>query len=260
MRTKIYSLSEESGEIRYIGKTVKSLSSRLCQHLCIARKKTHSHHRDNWLRSLLSKGILPSIALLEEVNGNGCAEEIRWISIFRSSGADLVNTTEGGEGVTGLRHSKETKDRWSKLRRGISTGRPIHPNAKAALLAANLGSIRSEETRSKISAALKGRKLPASTIEKIRASMIGRLFTPEWRAKISAANKGRSFSEETKRKMSESAKRKKLSPEHRAKIGAAMKKRKLSEQHKLNISAAHKRRKCVSREFPIPPSILVGPK
>ena len=85
---------------------------------------------------------------------------------------------------------------------------------------------RGPETRAKVSAALRGRKL-----------------SPETRAKISAAHKGKKVSQETCAKLSEAHKGKKLSPEARAKIGAANKGRKASPEARAKMSAAHKGRK-----------------
>jgi hypothetical protein len=82
------------------------------------------------------------------------------------------------------------------------------------------------ETRTKISAAGKGRK-----------------HTPEHTAKIAAANKGRKRTPETCAKIGLSKKGGKLTPEHRAKISAGLKaasrkrKRKVSAETRAKISA-----------------------
>jgi len=58
------------------------------------------------------------------------------IAFWRSAGSDLTNLTDGGEGIAGLKHSEETKKRWSLQRKG----KPV-----------------SDEGRAKRSASLKGR-------------------------------------------------------------------------------------------------------
>jgi NADPH-dependent glutamate synthase beta subunit-like oxidoreductase len=44
--------------------------------------------------------------------------EIERISFWREAGVDLTNMTDGGEGVSGLCHSDETKALWSAQRKG----------------------------------------------------------------------------------------------------------------------------------------------
>ena len=46
------------------------------------------------------------------------ALEIDRISFWREAGVDLTNMTDGGEGISGLRHSDETKALWSAQRKG----------------------------------------------------------------------------------------------------------------------------------------------
>jgi hypothetical protein len=109
----------------------------------------------------------------------------------------LHNKTDGGEGVSGHIHSKET-------RRKISEG---HKNP-------------SEETRRKISEGNKGKTLSAETRKKISEAKKGKPLSEENRKNLSKVRKGennpnygkrgensiwynRKHSEETKRKMSE---------------------------------------------------------
>ena len=78
MKTKIYFLSDESSRIFYIGKTSGSLSKRLGEHLRDSRDGKVGPRFD-WIRSMLSRGLLPTTSLVGEVDGNGCREEIGWI-------------------------------------------------------------------------------------------------------------------------------------------------------------------------------------
>ena len=61
----------------------------------------------------------------------------------------------------------------------------------------------SEETKKKISAAHKGKKLSDETKRKIGEANRGKQLSEETRKKISEAHKGKHLSEETKRKISE---------------------------------------------------------
>jgi len=183
VKTKIYVLCEPSGEIRYVGKTIRLLGERLRFHLYEARKGV-KNHRCNWIRSLFSKGFLPISQLIGEVEGNGSREEIAWIKYFRDEGLNLVNETDGGEGTLGCR-------------KGI--GHIVSSETRAKLSVAEKGSRNhffgkhhSPETLAKMSMALKGRRNP----------LFGKHRSPETRAKLSAANKGRRPSSEARAKMS----------------------------------------------------------
>jgi len=117
MRAKIYTLSEPSGAIRYVGKTIQTLKRRLYFHLCDTRRGI-KNHRCNWIRLLLKKGLVPIIREIDEVEGDGCNREIGWISFFRRLGLDLVNGTDGGEGLLGCHPSAETRQRISEGHKG----------------------------------------------------------------------------------------------------------------------------------------------
>ena len=99
----------------------------------------------------------------------------------------------------------------------------------AATAGSLLGMKFSDETRSKMSAARKGRKLSPEHIAKTREALLGRKMTLEQRQKMRDARLGRKFrphSAETRAKMSLAAKGRKKSVEHVAKIAASLRGRK----------------------------------
>lgn len=104
----------------------------------------------------------------------------------------LRNRTNGGEGISGYKHSEETKAKLSLLYKN----KPRSP--------------RSAETKAKLSAALKGR--------------INGPHSEETKAKISKANKGRFISNEERAMRSLAQMGKVLSEEHKKKISDSMKK------------------------------------
>lgn len=97
----IYSLSSsaEPDNIRYIGKA-KDLKDRLRRHLGKYYLENEITHKNNWIKSELSKGNLILIKEIEEVNEENWIErEIYWISKFKDDGYELTNGTSGGEGI-----------------------------------------------------------------------------------------------------------------------------------------------------------------
>jgi hypothetical protein len=180
-----------------------------------------------------------------------------WIEKYRSMGAELTNHTDGGGGIVnptqdtrerigaakrgnkywvGKRHTAETRAKLSALK----TGKPMHPNTRAAIFTPEVGA--------KISATHRARELSAEELERKRAVVKLSFHSPEGRAKQRAAvatdehkaalsarqsspesiariraigysNKGRRHSEETKRKMSIRAGLHRHSEEVKAKIG-----------------------------------------
>jgi group I intron endonuclease len=129
---------------------------------------------------------------------------------------NLVNCTDGGDGVFGLVHSEETRQKMSEAIKGKKNHM--------------FGKTHSEESRQKMSEALKGEK----------NHMFGKTHSEETRQKMSEANKGKTFSEETRQKMSEANKGKTLSEETRQKLSEANKGKTLSEETRQKMSGAHK--------------------
>lgn len=111
----IYTLSDpETHAVRYVGKTSHTLTKRLQSHKSEALRKRADgtwyarYYRVNWLRSIYLRGLIPVIQVVESGSGDWQSAERRWIAHYRQSGADLINTTDGGEGAVGVKHSPET--------------------------------------------------------------------------------------------------------------------------------------------------------
>lgn len=93
--TRLYALLDpRTGELRYIGKTKRSLWGRLCQHRSEALKRGGRSAKLKWLRSL--PHMRPRIELLDMVKGDGCAAERAMIGIARALGARITNIADGG--------------------------------------------------------------------------------------------------------------------------------------------------------------------
>lgn len=113
--TFIYTLSDSSGNVRYIGKS-NTPRKRLYSHIQEC-KTSNKSHKINWIRSLLDKDESPILEILEEVSIDSWEDsEIFWIEQFRQWGFNLVNISVGGTN-NNYKRSIETKQkmRSSKL-------------------------------------------------------------------------------------------------------------------------------------------------
>jgi len=248
VKTKLYILANEKGNIRYIGKTSSKLHNRLIEHLYESRKG-RKNYRCNWIRSVLSRGFIPTIVLIGEVEGDGCKEEIAWIQYFRDEGVRLVNMTDGGEGCFGYRgqagkknpffgkhHSLEARQKMSAKRRGkkfspehcqhIGEGnKGKHHSAETCrkISLANKGKIKSAELCQRMSESAKNNTSNLKALRKRNKSGIGKRHTLEHCRKISKALKNNPLVITNCRKMSELHKGKHLSDETRKKISISEK-------------------------------------
>jgi hypothetical protein len=141
------------------------------------------------------------------------------IRCLRKMGVNLVNATDGGEGVSGLRHSEQSRAQMSAKRVGKSPSEETKTKMSEVRRGqANhfFGKSHSDETKKRISEAKKanptdywsGKSRGEETRRKISEALTGRVgvkHTEASRAKISASKKGRpapSPSEETRAKLS----------------------------------------------------------
>lgn len=178
-KVKIYTLKHpDTLEIRYVGKTVRSLSRRLGNHIANAKGNKHNKHLSNWILKILSLGKRPIIELIEEVDSSIWQERERyWISQY----SNLINLTDGGDGCLGFIHSKETR-----LKCGLH----------------NIGRKHTSEYKENMSKQLKGRKLTEEHKAKIGNSNRGKIRTSETLQKLSDSHKGIKQSDESRRKRS----------------------------------------------------------
>lgn len=118
--TRIYTLTDpRTKEIRYVGKTIKTLQQRLTAHLYdINRTKTH---KSNWIREVMSEDLTPIIEEIETLPWNVSQEaEMYWIAQFQAWGFRLVNLTKGGEGTLGRVGSELQRQRMREVNnRGV---------------------------------------------------------------------------------------------------------------------------------------------
>ena len=180
---KIYVLKHpDTLEVRYVGKTVRSLSKRLGNHIANAKGNKHNKHLSNWIINILNNNKRPIIELLEECDYSVWQErEQYWISQF----PNLINLTKGGDGCLGFIQDESTKE---KLRIAM-TGRK-----------------HTEEFKQNMSLRLKGKPLSEEHKANIGKANSGRKATEVTKQKLSESHKGIKQSEESRKKRSETIK------------------------------------------------------
>lgn len=123
----IYTLNHPiTGEIKYLGKTTQKLIDRLNNHVNHVNLKTErggyrdKTYRANWIRKLINEGLKPTIKYFCECDNEDEQNDFEkfWIAKFREIGVNLTNSTDGGEGTLGYKHSDETKRRMSESMKG----------------------------------------------------------------------------------------------------------------------------------------------
>lgn len=164
MKAIIYTLRDPiTNEIRYIGKTKRTLNYRLTQHIQECLKRKMITYKNNWIWSLIQQETLPVIEELETTETENWQDlEKFWIAQFKVWGFRLTNMTDGGDGNQNQIMSIESRIKRSNSLKGKS---------------------RPKEVAEKISKSHKGKKLSESTKEKLRIINLGKKYSEESKAK-----------------------------------------------------------------------------
>ncbi len=115
----IYALEDpRDGELRYIGFT-SAPGRRFREHVHEALRTKIKNHRYDWIRSLLRDGLSPvGRVIVECPKEEAPLLERICIAVYRALGFNLVNCTDGGEGVHGYVYSDETRAKMAAAARG----------------------------------------------------------------------------------------------------------------------------------------------
>lgn len=181
----VYQLRLETSETPfYIG---KGKGDRAWKHFRPCNLRTHSHKNHTILKAK-KDGVRVVVEIIHQNLTESESFDLEMKEIAKHGRADvgtgyLTNNTDGGEGTSGHVMTTEHKNKISR---------------------ANKGKKRTPETRAKMSASFKGRKLSAEHVEMIQLRNTGRKASKETKAKMSAARIG------------------KPRPEHGPKVSAAL--------------------------------------
>jgi len=158
-------------------------------------------HRSEYHRNIVSKHGHQNIGVFIfpcESEQQAIADEIQQIAQLRAEGYALCNLTDGGDGISGLRHSEQTKKKMSLA--ALGKMHSLETRLKISTAKRNP----TDTARANISAAKIGRKRPPfSAIHRERMALkalgnqrgvgnkstLGQKASAETRAKMSASQK-----------------------------------------------------------------------
>lgn len=197
--------------------------------------------RNNYWKKIVNKYGFKFEIIYDNLTWKECCEkEIELIKLYGRKNlktGNLVNMTDGGEGIIGLIHTEEHRRKNSQANKGRKLSenhikkireRTITEETKRKISSSNKGKKRTEETKKKMSEKMKGKvcgeknnfygkKHTIATRNLISKLHKGTKLSEETKLKISKSNKGKTriFSDETKQKMSVAQKNRKTIPPSR---------------------------------------------
>lgn len=209
-------------ELFYVGKTKAGrLRERMWAHRTAGRRndKLLSARK---IRGILQDGYQPDAFVIETLSEDNWVDaEQFWIEYFKSIGCVLANHTIGGEGLNGVKHTKE---------------------AVAKMVTANLGKKKSDECRANIKASwtaerklrhiefCKTREMPAHQRALLSKVHKGKKLSEWHKERMLLSNKGKVQTEEQKRKSGDGVKAS-WTDQRRREQSARMVLRKASQTH-----------------------------
>ena len=133
-----YASGHKQGQVFYVGKGKdKRLKSKM--------------DRSKWWKNVVKKyGFIYEIVI--RFKSEACAFSFEKALIRNYGRENLVNLTDGGEGMSGWVPNNNTRETWSKIR----TGKKLSKQHRESISKGGTGRIASEETRAKLSMAKSG--------------------------------------------------------------------------------------------------------
>lgn len=107
----VYALYSSRDDVtRYVGQTNKAAWDRYCRHMIAAKGTAKPCPVTAWMRAELKAGYAVKYRVLK-ADAVWSVDERAEIARLREQGIDLINISDGGEGITeaGIQRLKETK-------------------------------------------------------------------------------------------------------------------------------------------------------
>lgn len=278
-RSGIYKIENMLNGKCYVGSAVV-LKRRLIKHKTeLNCGKHHSQKLQRAWKKYGSDSFLFEVIEYVEDPQDLIAREQEWIDTFLSAetGYNVCAVAGSALGVKkspasiartaqahrGMKRSEQTRQR---IRDARAKQPPMTEDARHKLAIAGTGRVVSDETRAKLSAANKGRKMTEAQIEANRHRQLGKSLSDAAKEKLRISSTGRKHTDEARAKMSARQIGRKMSPEDVAKSVAARagfqhteeSKRRIreattgvrkSDEHRANIAAAGRRPEVVAKRL-----------
>jgi len=228
MASGIYSIRNKANGKLYVGSTV-DFASRWANHRCQLRKGNHDNSYLQRAWVKYGEDAFEFAVLVECPEGDLAVTEARFIHETHAG------TREHGYNldtfIQGRRAvSPETRAKLS----AACKGRKLSDETKAKLSAAKMGRKHSLEARAAMSLAQTGRKHSEETLQKFREHR----HTDETRAKIAAAHTGLPMTDDAKEKLRQANLGRTASAETKEKLRAAFTGRYVSDETKVRMREA----------------------
>jgi hypothetical protein len=159
--TFIYTLSDSiTGLVRYVGKANNPVE-RYRGHIGSDLVKFPHWYKCRWVKTLLQKNMLPVLHVIDEVPVSEWQEaERHWIAYYRGLGFPLTNTSDGGDGQHGYKHTEEAKAKFKQ--------RQVSETIRQKIAQAGRARRHTPEIKQKIAQAHQGKKPTEQAIESTR--------------------------------------------------------------------------------------------
>lgn len=171
-------IRSDTGAVFYVGKGV-------------GNRAFSRHHRNRHWHFVVNKAAGYTTHLIKKDLNEDMALlcEVERIDQLRRLGIALCNYTNGGDGTSGYKHTKESLDKIAAASKMFMLGRKMAPDSIAKMANTKRGQKHSVEHNLKIALSNTGRVISQKTIEKRKLKTVGRKNSPEACRNISEGKK-----------------------------------------------------------------------